>query len=236
MPEDTTPDDLSPEYLAAYADGELDAETHATVERWLAENPDALPTLDAQRAFGPNAGLWERAEVPEPSPAAWASARREIESRLNPAAPKPGYGRQFAGWVLGGIATAAAAAAVAWIAFGPVAEQRAIDGARLRVDVAKAQVAPPPRLVVASLKPDLLAEFAVLPMATDDEVTLDRVPDTRSGWLPTGRHPLGDTLALASFEEVHLEEVDLSPVWPAGGPKMKTAPGHAPMIFAAKPR
>jgi len=76
----------------------------------------------------------------------------------------------------------------------------------------------------------------VLPMATEAEVILDRVPDTRTGWLPIGRHPLGDTLLLATVEEFDFQEVDLSPIWPAGGQKLTSAPGHAPMIFAAKPR
>jgi hypothetical protein len=41
---------------------------------------------------------------------------------------------------------------------------------------------------------------------------------------------------LASTEEIALEEVDPSPHWPTGTPKMTTAPGDAPMIFAAKRR
>ncbi|MCE9565247.1 MAG: hypothetical protein K8U57_24710 [Planctomycetes bacterium] len=238
MPEDTTPDDISPEWLAAYADGELDPEAHAAVERWLADNPDASADLNAQREFGPtNAGLWERAEVPEPPSAAWTTVRHRIELGLKPPTPRHADRWKIAAWALGGIASVAAAASVAWIAFGPVAPQRPTDAIRKPVEVvSRPEIAPEPRAVVTSMKPDLLAAFAVLPIASDEEVILDRVPDTRAGWLPIGRHPLSETLVLASFEEVHLQEVDLSPIWPASAPKMTTAPGQAPMIFAAKPR
>ena len=41
---------------------------------------------------------------------------------------------------------------------------------------------------------DPLAEFAVLPMASTDEVEFHRVPG--SGWFPVGAHPLpGETRA-----------------------------------------
>ncbi len=239
MPEDTTPESFSPEILAAYADGELEAGTHAAVERWLADNPEARASLNTQREFGPgNADLWQRAEIPAPSAASWAIVRHGIESGLNPPTPKPAIRYRSALWVLGGIATIAVAASVAWVVFGPVAQQRTLEDLRKPREIAKSrpEIAPPPRQIVTLLKPDPLAGFAVLEMATDEEVVLDRVPDTRTGWLPIGRHPLPDTLALASVDEVHLQEVDLSPVWPVGPPKMTKAPGHAPMIFAAKPR
>lgn len=238
--EDDTPRDIPPELLAAYADGELDAETHAAVGRWLAAHPEALEPVNDQREFGPaNAALWEQAEPPEPTPAAWACVRAGIERGLTPAVPAPPGKWAVAAWALGGLA-AGIAAAVAWVALGPI--QPPPDRVGQPGEVAKSppvapvpvETAPAPR--VAPDRPDPLAAFAVLPMASDDDVVLDRVPDTRTGWLPTGRHPVPDALALASFEEVHLQEVDPCPVWPAGGPKMVHARGDAPMIFAAKPR
>ncbi len=71
------PDDLPRELLAAYADGELDADGRAAVERWLADHPDELDDLQAQREFSPaNRPLWGRALPPEPSEAVWKTVRR----------------------------------------------------------------------------------------------------------------------------------------------------------------
>jgi hypothetical protein len=242
-PIDPAPDEFPRELLAAYADGELDAEGRAAVERWLADHPEALPELHAQRELSPaNAGLWERAEPPEPSAAAWAGVRRGIAEALDPAGPASrGRSRwRAAAWALGGLAAAGVAAGVAWLAFGPVAPQEAPrfpnpgDVAKLP-PVALPELGPTPRDATPS-QPALVAGFAVLPMATDDDVILERVPDAHAGWFPVGRHPLPPLLVLASTEEIALEEVDPSPHWPTGTPKMTTAPGDAPMIFAAKRR
>jgi hypothetical protein len=96
------------------------------------------------------------------------------------------------------------------------------------------QPAPRPEVEVAlaphphDAKSDPLAEFAVLPMATDDEVVLHRVPG--DGMLPVGNHPLQGALSLATTDDVELD--DPNPAWPS----MTISPGSLPMIFAAKPR
>jgi hypothetical protein len=77
-------------------------------------------------------------------------------------------------------------------------------------------------------EPDVLADFAVLPMAAADEVVLHRVPG--DGWLPVGTDPLPGPLELATAAEVELDRPD--PAWP----RVTPAPGSAPMIFATKPR
>ena len=41
-----TPDDLPPELLAAYADGELGPHARDRVERWLADHPEAREIVD----------------------------------------------------------------------------------------------------------------------------------------------------------------------------------------------
>jgi anti-sigma factor RsiW len=229
--------ELSPELLAAYADGELDAEARDAVARWLANHAAARAELEAQRELGPaNAGLWERAEPPEPSEEAWATVGRGIKAALHPLAPGPGRWRKPAAWTAGGLVAAAVAAAVAWVVLAP-AEQppRSPRGpGQLVKRLPRPPVASPPHMVSAA-EPDPLAGFAVLPVADDEDVILARVPDTRTGWLPVGQHPLPDVMVLATLEEVELQEADPSPAWP-GGPKMTTAPGDSPMIFAAKPR
>lgn len=237
MPESPTPDDLPHDLLAGYADGELEPADRDAVREWLARDPSARAELAAQRAFGPHAPLWERAEAPEPSSAAWLAVRRGIEARLNPAAPRAGSPGRFrtAAWVVGALAASAVAASVAWVALVPGAKLPPVEGGAAPREVAKVgpERAPAPRAVLTS---DPLAEYAVLPVASDDEVSLERVPDTRAGWLPIGRHPLPEELALATADEVHWPAFDLTPVWPAGGPKVPTTPDHAPIIFAAKPR
>jgi hypothetical protein len=90
----------------------------------------------------------------------------------------------------------------------------------------------PPKTVALSPQtesvPDLLADFAVLPIARADEVVLYRVPG--DGWVPIGTQPLAGNLPLASRNEVEMDEAD--PQWPI------LAPGSdsAPLIFATKPR
>ncbi len=140
-------------------------------------------------------------------------------------------------WSLAVLATAGVAAAVAWVAFGPSAPQPRTGGPNVEEQTKSSEIAPHPR-EVAALAPaprsgDLLAEFAVLPMATDDDVILHRVPDFHAGWLPVGLHPVPGVVALATEEDVLLAEVAPNAAWPTGEPKMTTAPGDAPIIYAA---
>ncbi len=150
----------------------------------------------------------DAARPPEPSDAQWDAVRRNIHDRLTP----PRQLRRAAVWVAAGAALATAAA-VAWFAFAPAP-------AEIR-EVVDARPLPPE-------EPDPLAEFAVLPLASSDDVELRRVPG--SGWFPVGADPLPGVLTLATTNEVELDDPDS--VWPQVTP----SPGDAPMIFAAKPR
>jgi hypothetical protein len=239
-PDSPAPDPFPRELLAAYADGELDAAGRASVERWLADHPEALSELRAQRELSPaNAGLWERAEPPEPAEGTWQAVRRGIADALDPARPDwPARPRwRNAAWVLGGIVAAGIAAAVAWVVLvpDPPAPRTPAPGPGVQTAHAGPELGPTPR-DLSDEPPALVAGFAVLPIATDDEVILERVPDMGAGWLPVGRHPLPALLSLATAAEVEVEEADPSPLWPMGLPKMTNAPGDFPMIFAAKPR
>lgn len=160
------------------------------------------------------------ARPPEPSAAAWEEVRLGIHQRLA-TSRAPRNTRRLAVWGAIGVGAALAAAAVAWLAFNP-APVKLPPGAP---DVVQTiPVAPAPHEV----QPDPLAEFAVLPMASSDEVVLHRVPG--DGFLPVGAHPLPGILLLATSSEVELD--DPNDAWP----NATTSPDRAPMIFAAKPR
>jgi hypothetical protein len=228
------PNELPRELLAAYVDGELDGETRARVERWLADHPDAGRQLDAQRALSPaNGGLWERAEPPQPSQLQWRARFRAIEEQLAVPSSRP---RWRAGlYALAGLATAGVAAAVAWVAFGPGTPAVPPPSSKPRELARIVPSAPFPREAVSPTE-DPLADMAVLAVADDDDVILERVPEFPVGWLPVGRQPLQGVMALASTEELLLAEVEPSAVWPMGVLKMTTGPGDSPMIFAPKAR
>jgi hypothetical protein len=242
------PEEFSEELLAAYADGELGAVDRALVEQWLADHPEMMDAVRDQRELSAsNIALWDAAEPPEPNGAAWAAVRREIEEEVCPPVPVVSGDRfriqRAAGWILGGLAISGVAAAIGWVVFAPTPRQPVTENHTPTVVVCKPkteadpEVAPTPPIVTPSPEPDPLAAIAILPMPTDDDVILDRVPALRGGRLPIGRHPVPGMLTLASVADVRLEEVSPSLAWPTNGePKMITAPGDAPMIFAAKPR
>jgi anti-sigma factor RsiW len=94
-----------PELLAAYADGELDAEQTRAVEAWLASHPEAAADVEGQRRL---AGLVRQAAPAEPAQANWDAVRARIEGALAGAARKQRR-RRLLPWVM---LTAAAAAAV----------------------------------------------------------------------------------------------------------------------------
>jgi hypothetical protein len=220
------PRDIPVELLAAHADQELDAPARAAVEKWLAAHPEHRAELESQEELSPkNSGLWDRAEPPEPSELAWNTVRLGIHRGLRPApaGPARGASRRLAFWLLGGVGAAGIAAAVGWFVFGTLPEPAD------RIDTATKQQGVP-------ADPNPLTGVAVLPVAGDEDVILDRVPELSSGLLPVGVHPVPGMLVLAARDEVDLEEVEPSNAWPAGGPKMTTGPGDAPMIYAAKPR
>jgi anti-sigma factor RsiW len=233
-PAPSGPDGLTPELLAAYADGELDPVTRARVERWLAAHPGAREELRAQRRLSPgNVRLWEQIEPPAPPEDTWTAVRRAVEEAVLPARVatarfRPGRWRRVGLWVAGGLAASAAAASVGWWLATPAAP---------RPSPAEPPGRPPAEVATASHPDDPLAGLTVLPMATAADVELLHVPADAAEWLPVARVLLPDAVVLAGPEDVLLEGADANdPAWPPGGPKMLTAPGDAPMIYGARPR
>ena len=121
------------EYLAAYADGELDAATAARVEGWLAIHPDALDILRSQEAFSPRQlDFIEAIEPPAPNADDWEECRQRIAAAvlhptmLPPAPPPLPSAHSPVSWrTLGGCVAMFAAAilvAVAWPTIPPALE------------------------------------------------------------------------------------------------------------------
>ncbi len=235
-----SPDEFSLEMLAAYADGELDADGCALVERWLTAHPEAMKELRTQRELSPtNYVLWEAAEPLQPTAEAWVAVRQQIEAESTTTRHRTAdryRGLRVAGLLVTGLTLTGSSAAMLWVAFISSMQQPKSEPptpTELANTKPHSETAPAPHTPQA----DPLATIAVLEMPTDDEVILDRVPTLSTGWLPVGRHPVPGMLTLATVEELTLEEVSPSRLWStSSGPKMTTAPGDAPMIFAAKPR
>jgi hypothetical protein len=77
-----------PELLAAYADGELEADDRSRVESMVADDPTAGDEIETQRRLGRrHARLWELTAPPQPSDGAWALMLHRLQERL--AAPRP---------------------------------------------------------------------------------------------------------------------------------------------------
>lgn len=160
-----------------------------------------------------------RARPPEPSEAAWEDMRLRIQARIAKPAVEPAPARRWGRWGAAVAAlTATVAALIAWLMLSKSPAPQSTETPE--IVLVKPVPLPQPS--------DPLAEWDVLPMASAEEVVLQRVPG--DGWLPVGAHPLAGELTLATAAEVELDE---NPEWPT---VMVPSPKHAPMIFATKPR
>jgi hypothetical protein len=88
----------SPEQLAAFADGELEAPARDRIEAWLATHPDAVADVDGLRRLR---HLWQETTPPDPAPGAWATTFARIETALPGASVRPAPRRGGYRWVAG---------------------------------------------------------------------------------------------------------------------------------------
>ena len=88
------PDDLPPELLAAYADGELSAADRAARGAWLAENPQAA-NFSRRRSRWPleTSSFGRPSRRPQPTPAKWANSLEHVNDAM-PNRPRTAW----AGW------------------------------------------------------------------------------------------------------------------------------------------
>jgi len=210
-----------PDLLAAYVDGELGPALHAMVERRLARSPTATDAMRDQAQLSPaNWPLWQRAEPPLPSESQWHRVCQAIRAGID-SPPTPARSRETGGGLRAATCFAAGVAAV--LAAVVIADVAQIPGHSSDSPIARETPNERP------------SEFAVLPMATDADVDVEgRVIGAIDGWLPVG--DALESLTLAREDDVDLEEGKPHSAWPGGTPRMITAPGDAPMIFAARSR
>jgi len=171
-------DHLPPEWLAAYADGELTPAERDRVENWLADHPEARDELETQESLGPrNCEFWKAVEPPSASPGQWSNVRNAVTS-ANPARPSRPWLRWFG--VAGLLATAASLLVLSF------PDRAAID---------------PP--VVRDNSPSISDAVEPIAMANSDEVQIISLPESAAKFLVVGEHPLsGSSMALARFGEV----------------------------------
>ncbi|HEX4610848.1 MAG TPA: hypothetical protein VH092_21845, partial [Urbifossiella sp.] len=215
-PEPADPPGPWPDVLAAYADGELDAAGRAVVERWLDAHPGAHNCVRAQRALSPeNWRLWRDAEPPMPDESVWENARDAIAAGIARQAEPVALlrSRRRVGRVLAVVACGLALFVTSVGAFGPWFLPRPVAGAG------------------PESSDDQPAEFAVLPIATDTEVDVQRVDVSGGGgWLPVGGMPLSGPLTLATADDVEVEGAEEHPAWPGGPPRVTRDPADAPVL------
>jgi anti-sigma factor RsiW len=173
-------DDLPPELLAAYADGELSPAECRRVAAWLAGHPAAADNVEAQRRLD---RLFEQAAPPPPTEEQWAEALARVERGLAlPAARRPAWRRRLAA-ALTGLA-AAAALLLALARQGPPA----LNG--------------PPQddTRVTAEEP--------WPVASADDVQIISMDDRDRGALVVGKPPVSEPLELVTTGDVKVSRLE----------------------------
>ncbi|MBY0523300.1 MAG: hypothetical protein K2R98_07870 [Gemmataceae bacterium] len=203
----------SPEQLAAFVDGELDATTRASVAVWLEENPEAVAELDAQRRLE---RLVHASPPPEPSEAEWAAMldRIVLQTQVHADAPKPvPQTRRPVATSRRLLVLAMTAAATVLIALS------------LRPQPGPEVVPPQPQPVVA---------IKTLPVASDEDVEIVSVDAADIQFLVVGEPPMRGLVVLAAPGDVVLDSIEPDPT---DGMMPKTMGmdmnnGNGPMIVA----
>jgi anti-sigma factor RsiW len=186
--------------LMAYADGELGPAERAAVERHLARHPEAFDLLADLEETGPgNFDLWDAMEPPAPSEADWLRTSQAISVL----APRK---RKRWPYVLAGSLAACAVAVAGGLWMVPDAPPAVV------------KIAP----VEAPAHFDPLAEYAVLPVATPDDVMVNAVRGPRDTGFVAVKPPLAEVLALATPEDAEVENPGSASVQEGDGAMMLT--------------
>jgi hypothetical protein len=187
-PNDMNPDrPLDPEWLAAYADGELDADPSLghqkeRVEAWLTEDPEAVRELHEQQRLKE---LWKQTVPPEPGATAWEAVGGRIaaEARAPGRRFRPHLGGRWLAFFL------ATAAAIVWICFF-LFRERPVPGA----DMAPSDLAS-------------VSDGEIFEVASTDEIEILSVEGADTGTLAVGDMPVQGPLELLAPGEVTLTSI-----------------------------
>ncbi len=197
MNQNTPSDPIPPEWLAAYADNELDDAARRRVERWLADHPGAVADLNEQRQLGPgNIEYWTSSAPPMPRSDAWNRAFLAIAGALQTARAEPRRSRLLAP-ILGFGSLAAA------ILLAIMANDRQRHDQQQAADVLVSEDdhrANPGVVAVLEEKED-----PVYRVARVDDVELIQLPEAAAALVVVGRHPIDDVpVVLASAGDLQL--------------------------------
>ena len=212
-------------WLTAYVDGELTDEERARVEAWLARNPEARAEVEGQRRLK---GLWDRCPVPEPDRFAWDDVLARVESALNPTAtekparPEPRQGPRDQTWLWAAGAVAAAVLLALWLsrpqrpAVEPAGSDDDVFEVASEADVVIDDMDPADaRAVVVGRVPAPesygLKPGELLEVASPDDVTILSMDAADTGALVVGEAPVAGALALATREEVQVDQLTPHP-------------------------
>jgi anti-sigma factor RsiW len=174
-------DQLTPELLAAYVDGELTPAECRRVETWLAEHPDARADVEAQRRLG---RLFEETAPPSPGDEQWAEALAGVESRLaGPPLRGADWRRRVTAWAAG---LAAAAVLLALALRNP----------------------PAPPAVQREQPP---AAEEAWPVVSPDEVDIVSMDDRDRAALVVGEPPVSEPMEMLSASEIEVNRMPDGP-------------------------
>jgi anti-sigma factor RsiW len=176
----TNRDDLPPELLAAYVDGELAPAECRRVEAWLVAHPEARADVEAQRHL---ARLLDESAPIAPAEEQWADVLARMERGLAVPSVRPAGGRRRAAVLA--VAVVAAAAAVLLAV--------ALNGLPLRP-------VPPGATPPETEEP--------WPVASADEVEVLSMDDRDRGTLVVGEPPVNVPVELVTAQEVQVNKLE----------------------------
>lgn len=200
-------DDLPPELLAAYADGELPPDLAARVEEWLASDPDAAMLMADQSALSPlNEELKQELQPPMPSPQEWADCLKGVKHDLR----KSRQSRRLRPF-LAGVAVAAGLFLTIW--------------GGLRNDLTQ----------LAFVLPIDEDDVEALVLASHEDIEILSIPESAVPLLLAGRHPWEEDIILARAHE--LEFMGVGSDEHGRFPEVASDPkaDHAPLLWTPSP-
>jgi anti-sigma factor RsiW len=176
----TNRDDVPPELLAAYVDGELAPAECRRVEAWLAAHPEARADVEAQRRL---ARLLDESAPAAPAEEQWADVLARMERGLAVPSGGPTGGRRRAAVVAAAVVAAAAAVLLAV----------ALNGL-------------PVRPVLPGDTPQ--EDEEPWPVASADEVEVLSMDDRDRGTLVVGEPPVNVPVELVTAKEVQVNKLE----------------------------